>query len=306
MKQMGVIMLRIINRRVLAVALVLCIMLMPFSLEAKNTRTPEQLYKHILEQLNVVEQQNPRSQAEIFKIRASLNELYLHTTHGDLTDPVDANGNHIAVDLSRGVDLYDPCNGLNDERLKDALLKIIRNHNPVGYQAAQDYIFEDLDNNDGWVECIYTGKKLQTNSEPSANIMNVEHTWPQSLGATGIAKSDLHHLFASDSRANGIRGNNPFGYVSNPTWEEGGSKTDRRVFEVRKVSRGNTARAIFYFAVRYGKSIEASQEKALREWHKQDPVDAAEKRRNDRIHNIQNNRNPFIDRPDFVDMISDF
>jgi endonuclease I len=282
------------------------LLIAPLTAKTRAARTPEQLYNQMLEQLEIVERQNPRSQSEIFKLRASLKELYLYTTKGELTDPVNANGKYIAADLQRGVDLYDPCNGLNDGQLKDALLKIIRNHNPVGYQSAQDYIFEELDNKDGWVECIYTGKKLKTDCEPNHTIMNVEHTWPQSLGATGIAKSDLHHLFASDSKANGIRGNNPFGYVSNPTWEEGGSKTDRRVFEVRKKSRGNTARAIFYFAIRYGKRIHASQEKALREWHKQDPVDAAEKRRNDRVHNIQNNRNPFIDRPDFVDKISDF
>ncbi|MFZ5949748.1 MAG: endonuclease, partial [Candidatus Rifleibacteriota bacterium] len=40
--------------------------------------------------------------------------------------------------------------------------------------------------------------------------------------------------------------------------------------------------------------------------HREDPVDEEEKARNDRIENIQHNRNPFVDRPDFVDQISDF
>jgi len=35
----------------------------------------------------------------------------------------------------------------------------------------------------------------------------------------------------------------------------------------------------------------------LLKWHKQDPPDAWEKRRNDRIEEIQGNRNPFIGQP---------
>ncbi len=42
----------------------------------------------------------------------------------------------------------------------------------------------------------------------------------------------------------------------------------------------------------------------LKEWHEQDPPDAAEKRRNDVIfEDYQNNRNPFIDHPEWVEAI---
>lgn len=272
----------------------------------RNSKTPAQVYQKILQLVDELESKSPQSQAEIFKLRASLDEYYALTANGLLTDPVDEKGNHIVVDLQRGVDLYDPCQGLSDEQLKDALLKIIRNHTPIGYQQAQDEIFTNLDNFDGWVECVYTGRKLKTNCEPSATNMNVEHTWPQSLGATGIAKSDLHHLFPSDSKANGIRGNHPFAFVSNPKWEQGGSKSSGQSFEVRPEQRGNTARGMFYFAIRYGKRIDPRQEETLKKWHKEDPVDALEKARNDKVENIQHNRNPFIDRPDLVDQISDF
>ncbi|MEW6710119.1 MAG: endonuclease, partial [Candidatus Riflebacteria bacterium] len=270
-------------------------------------KTPEQLFNKILQQVDDIEQKSPQLQAEIFKLRSSLDELYTGLTSGSLTDPTDAKGKHVVIDLQRGADLYDPCQGQEDEDLIVSLRRIAESsHTPIGYQTAQDKIFTVLDNRDGWVECVYTGRKLKTNCEPDASNMNVEHTWPQSLGATGIAKSDLHHLFPSDSKANGIRGNNPFAFVSSPEWEQGGSKSGNRSFEVRPKQRGDTARGMFYFSVRYNKRIDPRQEEVLKKWHREDPVDEDEKARNDRIENIQHNRNPFVDRPDFVDQISDF
>ncbi|NCB38422.1 MAG: hypothetical protein EOM80_06585 [Erysipelotrichia bacterium] len=77
-------------------------------------------------------------------------------------------------------------------------------------------------------------------------------------------------------------------------------------FDVRPQSRGNIARAIFYFSTRYAKRIAPSEEEVLRKWHQEDPVDVHEKSRNERVEAIQGNRNPFIDKPEFVNNISDF
>jgi hypothetical protein len=41
----------------------------------------------------------------------------------------------------------------------------------------------------------------------------------------------------------------------------------------------------------------------LLEWHLQDPVDDWETQRNDKVYFYQENRNPFIDHPEFVDLI---
>ena len=38
----------------------------------------------------------------------------------------------------------------------------------------------------------------------------------------------------------------------------------------------------------------------LLQWHQQDPVDAAERLRNEVIQTYQGNRNPFIDHPEWV------
>jgi len=42
---------------------------------------------------------------------------------------------------------------------------------------------------------------------------------------------------------------------------------------------------------------------ALLEWHKSDPVDSFEIHRNNVVYSYQNNRNPFIDYPEYVDLI---
>lgn len=297
------------SKRIVSFAIVLVLFVFSFMSEATATqrqaKSPQEIYKEMMLELEELEQRSPQNQIAVFKLRDNLSKLYSHIS-GDLTDPFNKLGQLVVPDQAKGNDLYDPCNGLKDGRLKDALLQVVRNHVSVGYQRAQDIVFEDADNYDGYVECVYTGRKLKTSSEPNASDMNIEHTWPQSKGATGIAKCDLHHLFPCDSRSNGIRGNNPFGDVDHATWENGGSKTDKSVFEVRKEQRGNTARGMFYFSIRYDMRIDPKQEAVLKRWHKEDPVDSKEKKRNDRIQNFQNNRNPFIDRPDFVDMISDF
>jgi endonuclease I len=271
----------------------------------RPAKSPQEIYNEMILHLEELEHRAPKCQVTVFKLRDSLNKLYSHIA-GDLTDPYNPNGTLAVPDMEKGSDLYGNCEGLNDRALRQELLGLIDNHVSVGYQRAQDLVFSDLDNREGYVECVYTGRKRKTQGEPPATDMNIEHTWPQSLGAVGIAKCDLHHLFPADSKANGIRGNNPFGLVSRPEWEQGGSKTDRDVFEVRKQQRGDTARAMFYFAVRYGKNIGDAEESTLRRWNKEDPVDANEKKRNDRVQNFQNNRNPFVDHPEFVDRISDF
>ena len=48
------------------------------------------------------------------------------------------------------------------------------------------------------------------------------------------------------------------------------------------------------------------QEEYLRRWNHLDPVDEEEIARNNAIAKIQGNRNPFIDHPEYADVISNF
>ncbi len=113
---------------------------------------------------------------------------------------------------------------------------------------------------------------------------------------------------------NSVRGNFNFGDVEKdvrvlkcPTSRFGYiGQTRDHFFEPPAAHKGNVARALFYFSVRYMIPIKSIEEEALKRWNKLDPVDQAERDRNDRIQQIQGNRNPFIDYPELTDSVSNF
>lgn len=162
------------------------------------------------------------------------------------------------------------------------------------------------------------GNGPRPNFVPDNKVINVEHTWPQSRFTgkypTETQKSDLHHLFPTDSQLNAIRGNYPFGEVAKDSASLkcgqsrfGVSESIRGpTFEPPENHKGHVARALMYFALRYDMVIDPNQEANLRNWHKQFPVDDEELLRNDEIYKVQGNRNPFIDHPELVDTIRDF
>ena len=41
----------------------------------------------------------------------------------------------------------------------------------------------------------------------------------------------------------------------------------------------------------------------FKRWHLSDPVDQKERDRNEAVFQFQNNRNPFVDHPEFVEQI---
>jgi deoxyribonuclease-1 len=229
----------------------------------------------------------------------------------------------IIVEVSAEADFpeayYDGTRNLWGEDLKDALTSIIDDHNSLGYNTARDHMYGEIDNVDGWVECVYTGRTafFNTRAGATANGFNCEHTWPQSFSDEAEPmKSDLFHLYPTDETANNKRGNLDFGVVVSPTWSVGGSKlgTDsegQTVFEPRDVHKGNVARTHFYYIIRYDGNYNEyvdseKMESHFRVWHESDPVDSAERQRNEDIYALQYNRNPFIDHPALVDRISSF
>ncbi|MBN2695061.1 endonuclease [bacterium] len=229
--------------------------------------------------------------------------------------------------------IYDNLGDSRDAELIEKLYNIIKDHNALGYDSAKDKIF-DFDNN----ICAYTSQ---------SGASSCEHAWPQSyFGESSPMKSDMHHLFTTTNQANSRRGNVHFGEVvktdcpcTTPEepwycdWDGAGTAakkgkpssrcTDYSIFEPQDSKKGDIARALFYFAVRYkDESINQSQaggtgpdninhiplyeERVLRRWHAMDPVDDVEMRRNNMVDGYQHNRNPFVDRPDLVERITDF
>jgi endonuclease I len=201
---------------------------------------------------------------------------------------------------------------------------------PLGYKkgskpALFGYVDLQRDEEGYYIKDVYCNKKIRNrvgpNRIPNNNIMNAEHTWPQSKGSNREPfRGDLHHLFPTDSKANSIRGNYPFGEVSgdsayfgcesskkgNILNPETGESTGQRGYEPPDGHKGNVARALFYSAAMYGIRISDLEEHYLRKWHKEDPVDQDEIKRNDSVEESQGNRNPFIDFPHLVDRVDNF
>ncbi|MCK9328255.1 MAG: endonuclease [Candidatus Cloacimonetes bacterium] len=207
---------------------------------------------------------------------------------------------------------YSTTYNLYDNELKNELYSLINNHTSLGYDSAREFMYGTLDNVDGFVQCVYTGVWVNEDDIPGGTIMNCEHTWPQSMGAEGTAKSDLYHLYPTDSNSNSVRGNLPFGIVTgNPDWQQGGSKRGTNsqgfvVFEPRDEHKGSTARSMIYFAIRYNNPSAPffnNQESLLKNWNNEFPVSENELTRNNGIAGVQGKRNPFIDHPEFANRI---
>ncbi len=137
--------------------------------------------------------------------------------------------------------------------------------------------------------------------------MNAEHAWPQGFfNKAAPMKSDLHHIFPTFITPNNTRGSVPFGPVARAEYAtSAGSRFDGSEFEPADRVKGDVARAILYFVVRYYdrnirdgmdyRDFWTSRVPMFLEWDRMDPPDAAERRRNDLIERYQGNRNPFVD-----------
>jgi len=216
---------------------------------------------------------------------------------------------------------YNFTQGLIDEPLKTVLRSFTTTgYVSLGYNTARDKMFETVDdyNNTDTIECVYIGRKIHaTNRTEAQNLgFNTEHTYPQSFfNENEPMKSDLFHLYPTDNEPNNRRSNYQYGFVvSNITWDSAGSKlgkdyTGSIVFEPRNIHKGNVARSIFYFCVKYIASIDttfmsAKFENVLRQFNILDTVDAHERSRNTSIYSFEHVRNPFIDHSEFIDRMN--
>lgn len=187
-----------------------------------------------------------------------------------------------------------------------------KNHRPLSYQDARTQLFNKVDNRDKVICSLYSPSECQKWGYESVYKYRLEHVWPQSQGAGELpANSDLHHLFVATRATNSKRANLPFCNVAVADWEHDGSKQGIDIdytecFEPADRSKGDVARAMFYFSIRYNMNIESPVESTLREWNRLDPVSDFEKERNDIIESLQGNRNIFIDKPDLIAAIKDF
>ncbi len=221
---------------------------------------------------------------------------------------------------------YNSAKGKTGTALRTALHDIIDNHTTIPFSSGgydTHDALEDLDEDPGNsnnVRLLYSGWSVSKSSWPD---WNREHSWPKSYGTdSGPAHTDMHHIFACDATVNTIRGNKFFdnGGSSIPS-EAPDCRYDSDSFEPRDEDKGDLARVMFYLDVRYSGDVGGELDleltndtwliqsgsrhmgmlSTLIDWHALDPVDDRERDRHEQIYsNIQYNRNPFIDDPNWV------
>ncbi|MDY5982900.1 MAG: endonuclease [Anaeroplasma sp.] len=188
---------------------------------------------------------------------------------------------------------------------------------------------------DTYSEYLYTYGTDQTGSSGytgEGDNYNREHTVPQSwFGKASPMVADVFHILATDGKVNGMRSNYPYGEVDTSTYTSGNggklgssklSGYNGTVFEPIDEYKGDIARGYMYMAIRYSDQLSSwtvgEAQKIFTgsypyltsyamdlftKWSHLDPVSDKEIIRNDAIEDVQGNRNPFIDHPEWIDTI---
>ncbi|MDD3235374.1 MAG: endonuclease [Candidatus Cloacimonetes bacterium] len=250
----------------------------------------------------------------------SANTTYYYRVRAYNTNGTSANSNIISAKTLAGDAFngyYNPVIGLSGTALKTGLHDLIDSNTYSNYDGAKTFLFQTLDNVGGVVRCVYTGQDYPiSGSYNGSSSPNTEHTYAQSWFGTSEAstkKADVHHLFVTNSNVNSSRGNLPFDVVTNASntysyangyvSKRGTNASGKTVFEPSDQHKGNLARALLYFNVRYNMTLSqggVDMLSRLIEWHNADPVNPDELTRNTAVYGHQGNRNPFVDHPEYV------
>jgi endonuclease I len=276
---------------------------------------------------------NPSLMGEKLKVTGSLTDYFSHPGVKSTSAFEEAAGGTDPEDPADPSDppayeeYYSAADGKTGSALKTALHEIIDDHTTLSYSevwTALRNTDEDPANSNN-VLLLYSGRsQSKTTNGGGVDDWNREHVWAKSHGDFGTAQgpgTDLHHLRPTDVTVNSTRGNLDFDNGGTEHSEAAGNYYDGDSWEPRDEVKGDVARMIFYMAVRYeGDSGEVDLElnenvnngsapyhgkmSVLLEWNEEDPVDSKEIRRNNIIYkDYQGNRNPFIDHPEWAEMI---
>lgn len=232
---------------------------------------------------------------------------------GDYYIPIDAGAQSFMADLTN---LLQQKNFLAYDDFRSTVVPSIYERDTVNGQKT--------------VQCQYSGE-VKVYVPPfgwQATNSSREHRLCQSwmkIGGNTVSPpgTDFHNLeLVNQNQVNSVRSNFPYGEVVTPTnvflnGKLGLNAQGKTVYEPREEQKGDAARSQFYMLMCYDEyqnsgnwgyadlpSFASDQdENVLRQWHQQDPVDKLERTRNQYIYTIQNNRNPFVDHPEWIDCI---
>lgn len=191
-----------------------------------------------------------------------------------------------------------------------------------GSSLALNNVFDKTDKNPNGSGMVlfYTGTVVSSFSSSGANR---EHVWPKNGGKAFSAESecgsDAHHLRPCDQTLNSSRGSLSYGEVTDSVVKQGGSTSYGNLcyrsgsfFYPGEGYRGATARILMYVQTRWGNKFNLQfvdgaghsktigDFKTLMKWHLEELPTQEEINRNQAVYEIQGNRNPFIDHPEYA------
>ena len=231
--------------------------------------------------------------------------------------------------FSQPLGYYNGTENLTGLQLKNALHEIIKDHVDFSYYRTGQIInYSDSDpvNPDNVILFYLQESRNAGMYGMGGDYINREHVWAKSHGYFSDIRpmdSDVHNLRPADASVNEDRGNKDFDNVK-PNGTQHHEATEcwytEWAWEPGPSTKGQVARILFYMATRYEDAdLEMDLElvdkintfplpehgklSTLMEWNNQYPPSDFERRRNERIYQIQQNRNPFVDNPDFANLI---
>lgn len=187
-------------------------------------------------------------------------------------------------------------------------------------------------NKSGYITWFYTGTEVKFSGfGGKGGQTNREHVWPKDGGSafseTSECGSDAHHLRPTECNLNSTRGSKSFGEVEQSTqnvvnqnksasYGDGTADslcyTSASFFYPAAGYRGATARILMYVQTRWGNKFNLQfvdgaghsktigDFKTLMKWHLEELPTQEEINRNQAVYEIQGNRNPFIDHPEYA------
>lgn len=178
----------------------------------------------------------------------------------------------------------------------------------VGYgvmlnSPAKGYYITDPGEGSNTITTFYSGRNNQRTKG-----LNREHVWPDSRGGN-LVEDDIHMPRPTLSSENGSRGNSF--YVEGKCSSSGGWDPAMEDFG-DETYRGDSARIIFYCAIAnlslkiIDKDTDNTSNNTmgklsdLLKWNLRYPVTQREITRNEGAEQLQGNRNPFIDHPEYA------
>lgn len=230
---------------------------------------------------------------------------------------------------------YDSLKGKKGADLKNAVHDVIQKANTLNYgngNGSTWWGFWQTDRtSDGRFIDRYSPESnwvKSTNQGAVGSGMNIEHSFPKSWwgGNKNQAYEDLYNLMPCESKTNSSKSNYAMGKVSGtPSFDNGATKIGTsawgcKVWEPADEWKGDFARGYMYMATCYqnlswtsaGTDILQNgtyptlKEKAYKlfiQWAKADMPNQLEITRNNKVSEIQGNRNPFVDFPNLMEYI---